>query len=64
MPILIPPTAPHSYSSGAGTVGPVVAGVPSGFSPSPLGLHKTEIESTDFIEAFASQKSRNVSLCF
>jgi hypothetical protein len=28
--ILIPPTAPHSSSSGAGTVGQLVADVPSG----------------------------------
>jgi hypothetical protein len=30
--LLIPPTAPHPSSSGAGTVGQPVAGVPSGLS--------------------------------
>jgi hypothetical protein len=37
-PILIPPTAPHSSSSistVAGTVGQIVADVPSGLSPTP-----------------------------
>jgi hypothetical protein len=36
LPILIPPTAPHSsLSSGAGTIGQLVADVPSGLSLTP-----------------------------
>jgi hypothetical protein len=37
VPILIPPTAPYSSSSEAGTIGQLVADVPSGLSlyPSP-----------------------------
>lgn len=30
LPIIIPPAAPHSSSSGAGATGPLVANVPSG----------------------------------
>jgi hypothetical protein len=30
----------------------------------PWGLHKTEAEYTDFIEIFASLKSRKISLYF
>jgi hypothetical protein len=30
----------------------------------PQDLHKTEIVSTDFVEIFARQKSRKISLCF
>jgi hypothetical protein len=36
LPILIPPTAPHLPSSGAGTIGQLVADVPSGFSLTPM----------------------------
>jgi hypothetical protein len=35
LPILIPPIAPHSSSSGAGTIGQLVADVPSGLSLTP-----------------------------
>jgi hypothetical protein len=35
LPILIPPTAPHSSSSGAGTIGQIVADVPNGPSLTP-----------------------------
>jgi hypothetical protein len=36
LPVLIPPTAPHSSSSsGAGTIGQTVADVPSGLSLTP-----------------------------
>jgi hypothetical protein len=41
LPILIPPSAPHSSSSGAGTVGQLVADVPSGLSyPTPRNKKK------------------------
>jgi hypothetical protein len=35
LPFLIPPTTPHSSSFGAGTIGQLVANVPSGLSLSP-----------------------------
>jgi hypothetical protein len=35
LPILIPPTAPHTSSSGAGTIGQLVADVPSGLRLTP-----------------------------
>jgi hypothetical protein len=35
LPVLSPPTAPHSLSSGAGTIGQLVADVPSGVSLTP-----------------------------
>jgi hypothetical protein len=40
LPILIPPSAPHS-SSGAGTIGQTVADVPSGLSLTPTEETKT-----------------------
>jgi hypothetical protein len=30
----------------------------------PWGLYTTEIDSIDFVEIFAHQKSRKISLCF
>jgi hypothetical protein len=47
LPILIPPTAPHSPSSGAGTIGQIVADVPSGLSltPPPPKIKKGNIKT-------------------
>jgi hypothetical protein len=43
LPILIPPTAPHSSSSGAGTIGQLVADVPSGLS---LNSHPKKLKES------------------
>jgi hypothetical protein len=40
LPILNPPNAPHPLSSGAGTVGQIVADLPSGLSPLPHEIKK------------------------
>jgi hypothetical protein len=42
LPILIPPTTPHS-SSGAGTIGQILADVPSGLSLTPLQETKLKL---------------------
>jgi hypothetical protein len=42
--------------------GPNLKGIVWGRSP--LGLDKTEIEPTDFIEKFVSQNSRNIASYF
>jgi hypothetical protein len=47
LPVLIPPTDPHSSSSGAGTIGQLVANVPSGLShPTPKKLKKSLLAGT------------------
>jgi hypothetical protein len=49
LPILIPPTAPHSSSSsGAGTIGQLVADVPSGLSLTPLQEIKKKQQQRDY----------------
>jgi hypothetical protein len=49
LPILIPPTAPHS--SGAGTIGQLVADVPSGLSLIPRQEIKKKGGGSTFITA-------------
>jgi hypothetical protein len=44
---IIPPTAPHSLSSGAGIIGQTVADVPSGLSPTPSQKLKEKLVSGD-----------------
>jgi hypothetical protein len=54
--ILIPPTAPHSssISSGAGTIGQLVADVPSGLSLTPSQETKTKLNNFFFYVIYDS----------
>lgn len=63
----------HLSSTGIGTVGPVLPGIRrdpphlglkrSDWGRSPRGLHRTGMESTDFIDTFVSLETRKSCLC-
>jgi hypothetical protein len=59
LPILIPPTTQHSSSSGAGTIGQILADVPSGLSLTPPQETKTKLDAPYFLCATFGPRIHN-----
>jgi hypothetical protein len=62
LPVLIPPTAPHSSISGAGTIGQLVADISSGLSLTPPQDNKKKYTTSQETYYFSATETNRLLL--